>query len=486
MSSRKRLEYSHSFFVPLAFVLAFALIPNSHLVTQPLEEPKGPQTENADWYIYQVERGKTNSVDVDSSLLPVIAYHGYGERGLRLASWSGGSWLIDKVDDEESAGASPTLVLDDVDDPVIAYWNFWPHPDAGALKIARWEDVNWTFEVVDNHTGGFTSMVLDSNGLPRLAYMDALNPGDYPQLWFASKNLNGTWTYEPVDTNDSLRYPSLAIDTRDLYHISYEELGTELRYAHWNGTNWTIEIVDTEGVVGAWSSIKADKSGRPHIAYYDGTHGRVKYATKSYNSWNKTSIDYSKGMSISLDLDSQDRPHISYHSPEHNLKHAYWNGSAWNIEVVDNTTGVGRLSSMKIDDHDDIHISYFDYSDPKIGHVKYASTKELPTGEIATSIDIDPDTLNLKSKGRWITAYLTTESAKAEDVDPASLLLNDVVAPAWWDIQNDTTLMVKFDRAEVQAIVQVAESVDLKVTGEWKDGESFEVHDTIRVIDPGR
>jgi hypothetical protein len=430
----------------------------------------------------------------------VIAYHGYGERGLRLASWSGGSWLIDKVDDEESAGATPSLVLDDEDDPVIAYWNFWPHPEAGALKIARWEEVNWTFEVVNNHTDGITSMVLDSNGLPRLAYMDAPNPGDYPHLWFASKNPNGSWNYEPVDTNDSLRYPSLAIDTKDLYHISYEELGTELRYAHWNGTNWTIEIVDTDGVVGAWSSIKVDKSGRPHIAYYDGTHGNVKYATKSNNSWNKTSIDNSPGNFFSLDLDSNERPHVSYQCAERNLKHAYWNGSAWNIEVVDNMTGVGTLSSMRIDDHDDIHISYSDRSDPKIAYVKYASTKELPTGEIITTIDIDPDTLNLKSKGKFITAYIELEGADVRDINASSILLNGAISPILdekygfvtsedsfiVDHDGDGIMerMVKFDRAEVERTLTPGDDVILIISGSLYNRVEFEGSDRVRVIDP--
>ncbi len=101
------------------------------------------------------------------------------------------------------------------------------------------------------------------------------------------------------------------------------------------------------------------------------------------------------------------------------------------------------------------------------------------------TLDIDPDTLNLNSNGRWITAYITTENAIAEDIDPSSLLLNDVIPPAWWIIQNDTTLMVKFDRAAVQAILPVSNAVEIKITGQWEDGEAFELHDVIRVIDVG-
>jgi outer membrane protein assembly factor BamB len=101
------------------------------------------------------------------------------------------------------------------------------------------------------------------------------------------------------------------------------------------------------------------------------------------------------------------------------------------------------------------------------------------------TLDIDPDTLNLNSKGRWITAYITAENASIEDTDPSSLLLNDLIPPAWWDIQDNTTLMVKFDRASVEAILPVSNNVDIKITGQWKDGEAFELHDIIRVIDVG-
>ncbi len=114
----------------------------------------------------------------------------------------------------------------------------------------------------------------------------------------------------------------------------------------------------------------------------------------------------------------------------------------------------------------------------------YRLTPLTPSRSVA--LDIDPDTLNLKSRGRWITAYLTTEGAPASDIDPESLRLNGALAPAWWDVQVDGTLMVKFDRAAVESMVAPGESVAMWVTGQWRDGEPFEARDTIRVIDPGR
>jgi outer membrane protein assembly factor BamB len=141
-------------------------------------------------------------------------------------------------------------------------------------------------------------------------------------------------------------------------------------------------------------------------------------------------------------------------------------------------------------------LGWWPISSPAVSRGRIFVTDQVRPGEMGTlfafgppprsiTLDVDPDTLNLNSKGRWITAYITAENASTEDINPSSLLLNDLIPPAWWNIQNDTILMVKFDRAAVQAILPVSNSVDIKITGQWKDGGAFELHDIIRVIDVG-
>ena len=109
------------------------------------------------------------------------------------------------------------------------------------------------------------------------------------------------------------------------------------------------------------------------------------------------------------------------------------------------------------------------------------------------AIDIDPDTLNLNSKGKWITCYIELpEDYDVDDIDVSTVKLNGQV-PAeshptgTGDYDNDgiPDLMVKFDRSAVQEILQAGDEVEITVTGELNYETPFEGSDTIRVIDKG-
>jgi hypothetical protein len=102
-------------------------------------------------------------------------------------------------------------------------------------------------------------------------------------------------------------------------------------------------------------------------------------------------------------------------------------------------------------------------------------------------IDIDPDTLNLKSKGNWITVYIEIPGYNMSQINVSTIRLNNTVpaeskptAIGDYDKDGVPDLMLKFDRAKVQAIVHVGNNT-LTVSG--KIGElTFEGSDAIRVI----
>jgi len=58
-----------------------------------------------------------------------------------------------------------------------------------------------------------------------------------------------------------------------------------------------------------------DSKGDPHIAYFDGGLGVLKYASKTESGWEIETIDDSgnSGMFPSLDLTKDDVPYIAYY-----------------------------------------------------------------------------------------------------------------------------------------------------------------------------
>ena len=119
----------------------------------------------------------------------------------------------------------------------------------------------------------------------------------------------------------------------------------------------------------------------------------------------------------------------------------------------------------------------------------------MPSFLLTAVIDVDPDTLNLKSKGKWITAHIELpEGYDVADIDVSTVMLEGTIAAEDApteidDYDNDgiPDLMVKFD---MQALIEYLDGttgkVALAVSGELSDGMTFEGSDNITVINPGK
>ena len=107
-----------------------------------------------------------------------------------------------------------------------------------------------------------------------------------------------------------------------------------------------------------------------------------------------------------------------------------------------------------------------------------------------------PRTLNLKSRGRWITALIKIpEGYKAKDVNVSSVMLNgtvqaDVRHYKAVDLRCLHLLIVKFNRTALISYVEKSVNgcackrftVSLIVTGEFSDGTPFYGRNTIRIL----
>jgi hypothetical protein len=128
---------------------------------------------------------------------------------------------------------------------------------------------------------------------------------------------------------------------------------------------------------------------------------------------------------------------------------------------------------------------------------------------ITATIDINPRILNLRSRGKWITAYIELpEGYSVADINRTTILLNGTIPvdPFWiskpiksliGDYDNDSIpdLMVKFDGQQV--INYIMANVDLSrlyeerfmtialtITGRLKNGTPFQGSDTVKIILP--
>jgi len=117
---------------------------------------------------------------------------------------------------------------------------------------------------------------------------------------------------------------------------------------------------------------------------------------------------------------------------------------------------------------------------------------------VPVNVDINPRTLNLKSKGRWITSYIELPEDEVSNINASTLLLNGSVAAESHpmnigDEDGILDLMVKFNRSEIISYItseinmtKLVEdkfmTINLVITGELDNGTLFAGSDTITIL----
>lgn len=256
--------------------------------------------------------GWSSDIVLDSKGYPHVIYIGNSNREhvIKYIFWNGSEWKRSIVDKRfvygrqeknywtENPGLEISLALDALGKPHIAYFD----QNSLELKYAMWNNSEWKIQPVekfqipeDRRVGADVtpSLALDKSGNPRILY----ETSDYSspirtELKLASWT-GSEWKIQTIDTEVFRgmggRAFSLRLDREDLPHIAY--IGVrgisywDLKYAHWTGTEWSIELVEAQK--SGWSahytgsiSMSLDKNDKPHISYFDVNKLDLKYAYK--------------------------------------------------------------------------------------------------------------------------------------------------------------------------------------------------------------
>jgi hypothetical protein len=260
----------------------------------------------------------------------------------------------------------------------IAYYN----PSTGSLKFAEHSCVlyncDWSFSTIEagfksgsiwmlTH-GRYASLKYDSSGAPHIAYYSSSALGD-DSARYATRVGNGGncgpndfWHCESVDIGEGLgQHTSLDLNYEDQALIAYyDSANGDLKYAYYGGIGlcgaanaWICQPIDnTAGAdVGLFASLSAPQAADDplRVAYYDSTHGTLKYAFTSNgqtcgaaNGWWCGEVDDIgtpdlTRLGISMVLDQDGCPAIAYQKvpadPGHTTLHLARPASAYSLMV---------------------------------------------------------------------------------------------------------------------------------------------------------
>ncbi|NLX46554.1 MAG: hypothetical protein GXY70_00045 [Euryarchaeota archaeon] len=398
------------------------------------------------------DTGWSTSLAIDDLGHNHIAYAQYNDYTVYYATDSSGTWEIESLNDMVDVEQEISLAVDADGHAHVLYMRYYDEFEN--LTYATNAGGSWESMVIGPKVSGlYNDIFIDGSGVIHIAYtvsdtswnnnvlMYANNSGgvwNTPVLvdengedvgWHCSIEVNengyiyivyqvrsGTdhflrmaqkapgmgWSPASLDFtagDDELGYFASIATFGDEIHVSHYDGGSfDLIYKHFDGVAWEAsQIVDGDEEVGEFSSIGVDSKGVPHIAYYDSSHGVLKFAEMIGTEWNVSVVDGlpTTGYYCSLAMAPDDRVRISYHDDkEYDLCLA--SEDVWITDMVHPGALVGERSALALDKDGNVYIAYCDYMNRDLWFAtnaggSWATELVESAGDVAARLSMDID-----------------------------------------------------------------------------------------------
>lgn len=316
-------------------------------------------------------------------------------------------WHLEAAYDEGDLSSPTSLALDTNDLPRVAFIK------SGNLGISRFDGAIWTTELIPvagNLSGEVSLALHPTTGLISVA---AYNSTSDDLLFF--EDTGSGWLQTTVDSQgDAGRYCSLAFLPDGSPAIAYyDNTEDDLEFATRTDGIWTTTTVDASGNVGHYCSLAVSPDGDPAIAYGDGSFFvELNYATRIDGLWQISSdinrYQYDSLFDISLAFNPL-TGHPAIASAERilagKLVYVAWDGNGWKISDVERLGNNGKGCSLAFDAAGQPAISHQDYQNDDL---KYAVLEgedweiQVVDGDLSVG---NGSSLKFTSSGRAVISY---------------------------------------------------------------------------------
>ncbi|MCK5292152.1 MAG: hypothetical protein KAR39_09090 [Thermoplasmata archaeon] len=139
---------------------------------------------------------------------------------------------------------------------------------------------------------------------------------------------------------------------------------------------WTIETVSTGQGVGFWSSLDLDSEESPHLSFMgsptDDTSSMI-YGVRTGQDWQTRPVDTKSGDWNAFSLDNDDVPHVLYNGQDSDsvaLRFSSLENGEWETVSLTETTGQ-RYLSMDFDGLGRLHATYYHQNDMELIYLRW-------------------------------------------------------------------------------------------------------------------